>query len=134
MLLTQGGNNMIYFESKGDFKKTNSFLEKMLEVVNLGVLDKYGRMGVEALKAYTPIDTGRLKDSWYYEIEHNKGSSSITWSNSDIEGGCNVAILIQYGHATKNGGYVQGFDFINPAMKPVFDKIADSAWKEVTGQ
>lgn len=125
---------MITFEGKGDFKKTNSFFEKLLENFNVGALDKYGKLGVEALSAATPVDTGLAASSWYYKIEHDKGSSKIIWGNSDIEGGCNVAILVQYGHGTRNGGYVQGRDFINPAMRPVFDEIADKAWKEVTGK
>lgn len=125
---------MIKVEVDGDFRKTDRFFEKLLEVANIGVLDKYGRMGVSALSAATPQDTGLASSSWYYTIEHSKGSSTITWCNSDIEGGYNVAILIQYGHGTRNGGFVQGRDFINPAMRPVFDEIADSAWKEVTGR
>lgn len=125
---------MIKVEAKGDFRKTNSFFERLLEVGKLGMLDKYGALGVKALKENTPKDTGLLADSWDYVIEHGKGYSKITWINTDIEGGCNVAVLIQYGHATKNGGYVQGIDFVNPAMAPVFDQIAEKAWKEVTGK
>lgn len=123
---------MVTFEGKGDFKKVNGFLEKMLEVGNLGVLDKYGKRGIDALRQQTPKDSGLASNSWSYAITHDKGSSTITWSNSDVEGGCNVAILIQYGHGTKNGGFVQGRDFINPAMRPIFDEMADSVWKEVS--
>lgn len=125
---------MITFETKGDFSKLDSFFEKMLEVVNVGCLDKYGREGVEALSAATPVLTGRAASSWYYTIEHNKGCSTITWCNSDIEGGYNVALLIQYGHGNKRGGYIQGRDYINPTMRPIFDKIASEALKEVTGR
>lgn len=122
---------MISVTAKGDFSKTNSYLEKISEIFRLGILDKYGRMGVDALSDATPVDTGLAASSWYYEVEHEKDGSKIIWSNSDVEGGCNVAILIQYGHGTRNGGYVVGRDFINPAMRPVFDKIAEDAWKEV---
>lgn len=123
---------MITFEHKGDFKKCTKYFEKIKEIARLGVLDKYGRKGVEALSDHTPRDTGRLSTSWYYIIEHGPGTATVTWCNDDIEGGCNVAILIQYGHATKNGGFVQGIDFINPAMRPILQEIADEAWREVT--
>lgn len=122
---------MIKVKAKGDFRKTNKFFEKLLELGKIGTLDKYGREGVNALSAATPRDTGLAASSWYYEIEHGKGFSKIVWCNSDVEGGCNVAILIQYGHGVRGGGYVEGRDFINPAMRPLFDKMADSVWKEV---
>ncbi len=122
---------MITFESKGDFKNTDTFLERMLELFDIGIWDKYGKMGVEALRTYTPINTGLLRDSWSYEIEHDKGRTRITWTNSDIEGGYNVALLVQYGHGNGNGGYVQGVDYINPAMKPIFEQILNELLKEV---
>lgn len=122
---------MISFESKGDFSKLNSFFERTLELADLGFLDKYGREGVMALSAATPVYTGLAASSWYYTIERNKNSVSLIWSNSDIENGRNVILLIQYGHATKSGTYVAGRDFINPALKPIFDRIADEAWKGV---
>lgn len=125
---------MITLVQKGDFRKTNSFLEKLLEIAHLGELDKYGKMGVDALSAATPVLTGRAASSWYYKIERRTGSTSIIWGNNDIEGGCNVVLLLQHGHGTRLGGYVQGRDFINPAIKPVFDEIADSVWKEVSGR
>lgn len=123
---------MITFTHKGDFKKVNGYFERLREIMRFGILDKYGRKGVEALSAATPVDTGRLASSWYYTIEHDKNGASLVWSNSDIEGGCNVAILIQYGHGTRNGGYVSGIDYINPALAPIMQEIADAAWKEVT--
>jgi len=123
---------MVTFEGKGDFKKTNTLLERMLEVGKLGILNKYGQKGIDALSKSTPKDTGLAANSWDYVIEHDKDHASITWLNKDIEGGCNVAILIQYGHGTRNGGYVKGRDFINPAMQPLFDEMADSVWKEVS--
>lgn len=123
---------MITFEQKGDFRKTRSLFQRLLEGVNMSILDKYGKQGVEALKANTPTDSGKTADSWGYEIAHEKGSSSIYWTNSNTNQGVNIAVIIQYGHGTGTGGYVQGVDYINPAMKPVFEKIANDAWKELT--
>lgn len=123
---------MITFKQKGDFHKVDSWLERLLEFIKLGGLDKYGRQGVEALSGATPIDTGLAAHSWRYEIERGNGNTRIVWHNDDIEGGYNVALLLQYGHGTRNGGYVQGIDYINPAIQPIFDEIAQSAWKEVT--
>lgn len=123
---------MIEFRSKGDFKKVDSFLEKLLELGKLGFLDKYGRMGVEALQNFTPVDTGLLASSWRYDIEREEGSVRLIWYNSDIEGGYNVALLVQYGHGTRNGGWVEGVDFINPAMEPIFQNILQEITKEVS--
>lgn len=107
-------------------------MEKAREVVHLGNLDKYGREGVVALAAATPIDTGDTASSWVYEIVRNDGSVSIIFSNTNVSDGENIAILLQYGHGTRNGGYVVGRDYINPAIQPIFDKIANHAWKELT--
>lgn len=123
---------MISFKQSGDFKKIDNYLGRLKKSISFKDLDKYGRQGVSALMSATPIDTGLLKQSWYYEITIEKGIAKITFCNSDIENGINVAILIQYGHATKNGGFVEGIDYINPAIRPIFEKIADEAWKEVT--
>ncbi|MDD6486624.1 MAG: hypothetical protein PUF61_06765, partial [Spirochaetales bacterium] len=95
-------------------------------------LDKFGQAGVDALAAATPKDSGKTASCWYYEITHRNGSSSISFHNSNIQNGVPIAIILQYGHGTRNGGYVQGRDYINPAIRPLFDKIADNAWKEVT--
>lgn len=122
---------MITFKQKGDFDKLNSFFERAKEVVRMGDLNKYGRAGVEALKSATPKDTGETANSWSYEIIRKEGKASIIWKNSNINDGVNIAIILQYGHGTGNGAYVEGIDYVNPAMKPVFDKIADEAWKEV---
>lgn len=122
---------MISFEAKGDFKKLNGFFEKALNFVHLGDLDKYGEMGVKALSDASPKLTGRMSKSWYYKIERSNGTVKIIWCNSDIENGENVALLVQYGHGTRSGKYVEGRDFINPAIKPIFDEIAKGAWKEV---
>lgn len=113
------------------FKKTNGFLEKMKELFNMGILDKYGRKGVEALKAATPIDSGLAASSWYYTIQRTKDGAELIWGNTDIENGCNVAILINYGHATKSGTYVQGRYFIEPALEKTFSEFAILIDKEV---
>jgi hypothetical protein len=123
---------MISFRQKGDFSKLTRFLEKSKEAVRLGDLDKYGREGVAALASATPVDSGLTANSWYYKIENKNGSAKISFYNSNIQNGVPIAIIIQYGHGTKNGGWVQGVDYINPAIQPIFIKIADSAWKEVT--
>ena len=122
---------MINIRQKGDFKNLSSFLEKTKEKLNLGLLDKYGREGVAALQASTPKDTGKTSESWYYKIERKNGSVSLTFHNSNQNKGVPIAIILQYGHATGNGGYVEGVDYINPALRPIFDKIAEEAWKEV---
>ena len=122
---------MIKKKKKGDFKNLSSFLEKTKEKLNLGLLDKYGREGVAALQAATPKDTGKTSESWYYKIERKNGSVSLTFHNSNQNKGVPIAIILQYGHATGNGGYVEGVDYINPALRPIFDKIAEEAWKEV---
>lgn len=123
---------MITFRHKGDFKKTYSFLEKALEVISVGFLDKYGREGVEALSRNTPKDSGLAASSWYYRIIRDGKRVSIEWCNSDIENGVNVAVILQYGHATKNGGWVEGIDYVNPAIRPIFERIAEESWKEMT--
>lgn len=99
---------------------------------NFDCLDKYGKMGVEALSAATPIDSGVTASSWGYTIKKDSTTAEISFTNSSVNKGVNVAILIQYGHGTRNGGYVKGVDYINPAMRPIFEKIADDAWREVT--
>lgn len=123
---------MITFRQKGDFSKLTRYLERLKEVIKIGDLDKYGREGVAALSSVTPIDSGNTANSWYYEIENKNGSATISFYNSNVNKGQNIAILLQYGHGTRNGGYVQGRDYINPAIQPIFDKIAETAWKEVT--
>ena len=123
---------MIKFRQKGDFSKLTHYLEKVKEVVKLGDLDKYGREGVAALASATPVDTGLTASSWRYEIQHGNDSVSIAFYNDNVQNGVPIAIILQYGHGTRNGGYVQGRDYINPAIKPIFDKITEDAWKEVT--
>jgi len=123
---------MISFRQKGDFKKLNSYLERLEEVIKLGKLNKYGERGVSALSSATPVDTGLTASSWQYSINREKDSVSISFENTNINNGVSIAILLQYGHGTRNGGYVQGRDYINPAIQPLFDQIAEEAWKEVT--
>ncbi len=123
---------MIKFRQKGDFSKLTRFLEKAKEAVHLGDLDKYGREGVAALASATPVDSGLTADSWRYEITNKQGSAKITFYNSNIQNGIPIAIILQYGHGTRNGGWVQGRDYINPAIQPIFDKIVNEAWREVT--
>ena len=123
---------MIRFRHKGDFSKTNRYLERVKEAVKLGTLDKYGREGVAALASATPTDSGLTASSWYYEIVRGDGTVKLTFNNSNIQNGIPIAIIIQYGHGTGTGGWVQGRDYINPAIQPVFDRIANDAWREVT--
>lgn len=125
---------MIKFTHKGDWSKTNRFLERALEVIKLGELDKYGRRGVAALSEATPKDTGQTSESWYYEITHYKDGAKIEWFNSNSNEGIPIVILLQYGHAFQNGAYFEGVDFINPAIRPIFDAIAEDAWRELTNE
>lgn len=122
---------MITFRQKGDFSKATRYFERLKEAVKLGVLDKYGREGVAALASATPVDSGTTANSWSYEITRGRGSTSIEFSNSHVNKGVNIAIILQYGHGTRNGGYVRGRDYINPAIQPLFDRMADEVWKEV---
>lgn len=123
---------MITFTQKGDFSKFTRYLERLKEASRFGILDKYGQEGVEALASATPVESGVTANSWHYEIEHSKDSASIVFYNSHVNKGVPIAIILQYGHGTRNGGWVQGRDYINPAIQPVFDRIVDDAWKEVT--
>lgn len=123
---------VITFHHKGNFQKTDNFLKKAKQGDYFRSLEKFAQEGVNALASATPIDSGKTAVSWDYTISRSKGSVSITWTNSNINDGVNIAVIIQYGHGTRNGGYVQGRDYINPAIRPVFDKIAENVWKEVT--
>ena len=123
---------MISFRQKGDFSKLTRFLERAKEAVHIGDLDKFGKEGVAALASATPVDSGETANSWYYEIENRKGSVTISFHNSNVQNGVQIAVILQYGHGTRNGGWVQGRDYINPAIQPIFDEIANNAWKEVT--
>lgn len=123
---------MISFRQQGDFSKLTKFLEKAKQAVRIGDLDRFGRDGVAALASATPMDSGQTASSWYYRIVNRNGTASITFYNSNIQNGVPIAIILQYGHGTRNGGWVQGRDYINPAIQPIFDKIANEAWREVT--
>ena len=123
---------MIEFRQKGDFQKITRFLERIKEGFNIGILDKYGKEGVAALASATPKDSGKTAASWYYVIENRDGKATISFHNSNIIDHVSIAVILQYGHATRNGAWVQGRDYINPAIQPIFDKIATAAWKEVT--
>lgn len=123
---------MISISSSGSFKKTESFLRAMSRLDVLALLHKHGQEGVTALSAATPVSSGRAASSWRYEVSRKGGGYRITWINSDVENGFPVAIMLQYGYGTGTGGYVQGRDYINPAMRPIFDRIATEVWKAVT--
>lgn len=125
---------MISFKSKGDFSKTMRYFERLKECIKLGDLDKYGREGVAALASATPKDSGLTASSWDYRIERSSGSVSIAFVNTNIQNGVSIAIILQYGHGTGTGGWVEGRDYINPAIRPIFDRIANDAWKEVASQ
>ena len=123
---------MISFSHKGDLSKVTRYLEKASKSARLSDLDRYGREGVAALASATPVDSGLTASSWYYEIKHEKSSATISFLNSNIQNGVPIAIILQYGHGTGTGGWVQGRDYINPAVQPIFDRIVDNAWREVT--
>ena len=123
---------MITFNQKGDFSNIEKSLSKMKQGARQEILDKYGRIGVDALSAATPVASGLTAASWYYEIQNGSSGSSITFLNSNLNKGVNIALILQYGHGTGTGGWVQGRDYINPAIKPVFDQLADEVWKEVS--
>lgn len=123
---------MIGFRQKGDFSKTEKFLKKSLGRDYRSVLERYARQGVSTLSAATPVRTGRTASSWRYNITQTDGGISIEWHNDNINKGVNIALILQYGHGTRNGGYVVGRDYINPALQPIFDQMAEAAWKEVT--
>lgn len=127
--------SMVNVKSTGDTKHLEKLLRKGLGRNWRSVLDKYGKQGVDALSSATPVRSGKTASSWSYEIVEEGGHVSVQWLNSNLQpgpGGVNVAILIQYGHGTGTGGYVQGVDYINPALRPIFQAMADAAWKEVT--
>ena len=122
---------MISVSHKGDFNNLETLINRVLRRDYLNILAEYGRKGVEALKAATPVDTGLTRDSWEYEITANSKKTSIYWTNSNIQNGIPIAIILQYGHGTKNGGYVQGVDYINPALATIFSQMANEAWRRI---
>lgn len=122
---------MITFRHKGDFSKLTRILERLKHVARISGLDKYGAQGVSALSSATPFDTGLTSKSWEYDVIYYKDGAKIEFKNTNIQDGVPIAIILQYGHATKNGGWIEGRDYINPAIQPIFDKIVDEAWQEV---
>ena len=122
---------MIGFKQKGNWDDTLKWLTKASKLDLSSILRKYAEEGKRSLERNTPVDTGRLKNSWGYEIEVGNGESTITWTNSDVENGATVALLVYYGHATKGHGYVSGIDYIHPAMEPVFSRMLEELWREV---
>lgn len=124
---------MIVLKNKGNFSKTTNFLKRIMKLDYKSILSKYGKMGVDALAKATPVDTGLTASSWSYEIVEDDGGATIYWKNSNIVKGVPIAVILQYGHGTGTGGYVEGIDYINPALRSIFEGIADDAWKEVTG-
>lgn len=124
-------SKVIIFRQKGDWKKTRKFLKRCSDLDLDDVLNLYGQEGVDALAKATPKDTGKTAASWSYEVTKGRESIVITWKNSNIVDGVPIAVILQYGHGTRNGGYVEGVDYINPAMRPVFERIAAKAWGEV---
>lgn len=121
----------VTFKQRGDFSKTFRFLERVKGIAKSSVFDECGKEGVKALEQATPKRTGKTASSWYYEVERSNGAISVVWKNSNIVQDVNIAVILQYGHGTGTGGYVQGRDYINPAIRPVFDKMASELWKEV---
>ena len=123
---------MITITANGDFKKLDNFFNRCLEVVKLSALDKYGKAGVEALAAATPVDSGTTAQSWSYEIKHTSTGAALEFYNSNVNDGVPIALILQYGHGTGTGGWFEGIDYINPALVPVFESILDDVWKEIT--
>lgn len=123
---------MVRFTQKGDFHKLTGYLERVKKISHHSILDKYGKAGVAALSAATPVDTGKTASSWYYDIKIQNGVATLSFFNSHVVDKVPIAIILQYGHGTGNGGYVEGRDYINPAIQPIFDKIAGETWSEVT--
>ena len=122
---------MIGFTHRGNFNSTLDFLKKAEKPNYMSILSRYGELGVNALSAATPIKTGKSASSWSYDVTKLTGGYQVSWYNSDMAGRVPVVVLLQYGHATKNGGFVEGRDFINPALEPVFEQLAEAAWREV---
>lgn len=122
----------IVIRHKGSFKNTDRLFKRLSKFEISRVLDKYGQRGVDALSAATPVDSGKTAGSWNYEVERSGRGYEIHWTNSNVNQGVNIALILQLGHGTGTGGYVQGIDYINPALEPIFDALAEEAWQEVT--
>ena len=131
-LSDKGRSALITITQKGDYSKATNFLERLKTKLHLSILDKYGKIGVQALADATPKDSGLTAASWTYEIQNNREGATISFHNTNINQNVNIAIILQYGHGTGTGGWVEGRDYINPAIQPVFDEIVEQVWKEVT--
>lgn len=123
---------MIHLRSKGDFKKADKYFRNLIKASRVEILEKYGNKGVAALSSATPVESGLTASSWSYRIERSGSRVAIYFTNSNINKGVNIAIILQYGHGTGTGGWVEGRDYINPAIQPIFDELAEAAWREVT--
>jgi hypothetical protein len=123
---------LIKVTNRGSFKNLEDFGRRVKGRTYLRQLAKYGPIGVAALKGATPVESGKTAEGWYFEIVDRPGYYAIHWYNSHVENGLPIAVLIQYGHATRQGGIVEGRDYINPAIRPIFDQMAIDMWKEVT--
>ena len=123
---------MIKFKHYGSFNSIEKWFNRMLSREYLNILSRYGDLGVKLLSEATPKESGKTADSWSFDIEHTSNSTVLSWSNSNVNDGVQIALILQYGHGTGTGGYVEGVDYINPALKPVFEKMADEVWKEVS--
>ncbi|MBO5906210.1 MAG: HK97 gp10 family phage protein [Kiritimatiellae bacterium] len=123
---------MIRIKHRGNFSKLTTYLKDIKQSINIRIIEKYANEGVAALAAATPVASGKTANSWYYEIVNNDGKLKLTFNNSNIQNGVPIAVIIQYGHGTRNGGWVEGRDYINPSIRPVFDKITNEIWREVT--
>ena len=134
MYIHEGEGVLIKLTQSGNFNKLNNFFEKILEKVDLGLLDRYGRQGVEALSNATPVDTGLTADSWGYTISNKGNKVQLNFTNSNIIDGVPIAIVIQYGHLTRSGCWVEGVDYINPAIQPIFNDLVNTMWKELTNK
>lgn len=123
---------MITISSKGSFSNTEKFLKRSIISNYNSIFEKYGKEGVRLLSSATPVDTGKTSESWAYEVKKSKSGISIEWSNSNVVNGVQIAVIIQYGHGTQNGAYIQGQDYINPVIKPLFDILTNDIWKDVS--
>lgn len=122
----------ISFKTKGSFKNTETFFKKALKKDYMDILKKYGEEGVSELKKNTPVKTGKTASSWYYDIKKTKDYITISWNNSNKSNNIPIVVLLYYGHSMPNGSYIQGIDFINPTLEPIFKKLSESVWEEVT--
>ena len=124
-------SRVVEFKHTGNFQKTDRFCHGLIGLHYAHKMKKYAARGVEALRENTPIDSGETAKAWSYEIVEEPGRTAIYWKNSHVENGVNIAVILRYGHGTRNGGFVEGVDYISPAIRPIFEQMADEAWKEV---